>query len=60
MNIPKRRKTAQHYTEVPTKDGQDIECYDFAELCVECSKGQYSWRLHAGYKIKGRIYERII
>jgi len=45
----KYRKTAPHYGMVPTPDGQEIQEYDFADLCMECSRGQYHWNLHAEY-----------
>ena len=55
----RRRITEQHYDEILTPDRQEIQEYDFAELCVECSLSQYSWKLHAQYQIKGKRFMRI-
>ena len=52
----KRRKTMLHWAYIPTADGQDVEGYDFAELCVECSKKLTGWELHNHYSIKGNKF----
>lgn len=54
----KRRITEQHYDEILTPDGQEIQEYDFAQLCVECSLSQYAWKLHGQYEIKDRRFIR--
>ena len=41
----KRRKTAGHYMEIPTKDGQEIDHYDQELLCMECSNKITGWHL---------------
>ena len=45
-----------HWDYIPTADGQDVEGYAFAELCVECSKKPTNWQLHGGYKIVGNKF----
>jgi hypothetical protein len=45
-----------HWAYIPTADGQDVEGYDFAELCVECSKKPTGWELHNHYSIKGNKF----
>lgn len=52
----KRRQTMLHWDYISTADGQDVEGYDFAELCVECSKKPIGWQLHSAYKIKGNRF----
>lgn len=56
----KRRITAEHYTEILTPDRQEIQEYDFAELCMECSRSTYSWHLNNRIKIIGNrfLYEK--
>lgn len=58
----KRRETATHYDYILTPDGQDIQEYDFAQLCVECSrdaKRHFGWKLSSEYEIKGRRFIKI-
>lgn len=52
----KLRETEQHWCYITTPDGQNIQDYDFKQLCVECSKGNYSWNLSSKYEIKGRRF----
>lgn len=52
----KRRKTELHWAYIPTPDGQDIEGYDTAYFCIECSKKSFSWNLSCAYKIKGNRF----
>jgi len=45
----KRRITAPHHGIITTSDGQEIKEYDFADLCMECSKTSFGWNLNNPY-----------
>ena len=45
----KRRVTAPHYGIITTPDGQEIQEYDFVDLCMECSRKSFGWSLNNPY-----------
>ena len=52
----KRRKTAPHHGIITTPDGQEIQEYDFMDLCIQCSNSGYYWTLNYPYKIVGNRF----
>lgn len=53
----KYRVTASHWIYIPTPDGQDVQDYDFAQYCVECSRTPlFCWYLFAGWTIRGNRF----